>query len=292
MLTADVLLQALISGLLMGGIYALIAVALAVVFGVMRVLNFAHGDLLMVAMYGTVLLHQAFGINPYLSSLILFPAMMLLGWLIFKILIKPVLGAGVLMQAQLTLGLSFAIQSVILIAFGADLFNVQTKFGNAGLRLWHVVVSEPLLLGSSLSLLVSLALSWVLTRTELGYRIRATAQDPLMAALCGVPVPRIRALVFAGSVGVLAIAAGCLMTFYYVTSFVGIQFTVLSLLIVVLGGLGDLRGAFVGGIVVGIVESLSSAIVNSAAAPAVIYVLFGVALLMRPRGIFGRGSVA
>jgi branched-chain amino acid transport system permease protein len=292
MFTLELVLQAAVSGLLMGGIYALIALSLALVFGVMRVLNFAHGDLLMVGMYGVCLLNRALGLHPYWSALLLLPVMALLGWAVFRILIRPLLRSGVLMQAQLTIGLSFVIQSIALIVFGADLLNVRTGLDGMTLKLHGIVVSLPLLIGFAVSVFTSGVLSWFLLRTELGYRIRATAQDPVMAVLCGVAVPQIQKYVFAGSIGLLAVAAGCLMTFYYVTPFVGVQFSVLSLLVVVLGGLGDLRGAFVGGLIIGVAEAVAGAAIDGAAAPAVIYVMFGAVLLMRPRGLFGRGSEA
>jgi len=141
--------------------------------------------------------------------------------------------------------------------------------------------------GAVASLLASFALAWVLLRTEFGWQVRATAEDPVMATLSGIAVPRTRLLVFAGGVALLAIPAGALMTFYYVTPFVGIHFSILSLLIVTLGGLGDLRGAFFGGLIIGLVESMSSALIAGPAAGSAIYVVFGILLVFRPRGLFG-----
>lgn len=289
-MSVELLIQAAVSGLLMGGIYALIALALALVFGVMGVLNFAHGDLLMVGMYAVVLVCAATGLSPYLAGLVLVPLMMAVGWAVFVVLIRPVVGAPALVQAQLTIGLSFVIQSVALLWFGADLLNVRTGLDAATMRMGAIVVSVPLLIGFLVALLCSALLAWFLSSTVWGYRVRATAEDPVMAALCGIPVQRVQRWVFVGATGSLAIAAGCLMSFYYVTPVVGLQFSVLSLLIVVLGGLGDLRGAVVAALLLGVAEALASAILNSASAPAALYVLFGLALLLRPRGLLGRGA--
>ena len=292
-MTLDLALQAAVSGLLMGGIYALIALALALVFGVMRVLNFAHGDLLLIAMYGTVVLNKAIGTHPYAAAVLLAPLMGLLGWALFVVFIRPLLAASPLMQAQLTIGLSFMIQSAALMIFGADLMNVRTAFENSTLPLGRgIVVGVPLLVAFTVSVLACAGVAWFLARTETGVRIRATAQDPVMARLCGVAVPRLQKAVFAASIALLALAAGSLMTFFHVTPSTGVQFSILSLLIVVLGGLGDLKGAFFGALVIGLAESLAGAAFDSALAPAAIYILFALTLLLRPRGLFGRGSIA
>ncbi|WP_418319863.1 branched-chain amino acid ABC transporter permease [Piscinibacter sakaiensis] len=291
-MTLELLLQAAASGLLLGGIYALIALSLALIFGVMRVLNFAHGDLLLIAMYGTVLLNNAFGLHPYVSALVLVPLMGALGWAMFVAFIRPLLASSVLMQAQLTIGISFMIQSAALMIFGADLMIVHTEFENSTWSIGGIVIGVPLFTAFVVAVCSCAFVGWFLTRTETGYRIRATAQDPVMAQLCGVAVPRVQKAVFAASIAVLAIAAGSLMTFFHVTPHTGVQFSILSLLIVVLGGLGDLKGTFVGAMLIGLAESLASAAFDSALAPAVIYILFGMALLFRPRGLFGKGSIA
>ncbi|UPK29938.1 branched-chain amino acid ABC transporter permease [Bradyrhizobium sp. 195] len=290
--SVELLLQAAISGLLTGGIYALIAVSLALVFGVMRVLNFAHGDLLMIAMYGIVVLNQQFGLPPYLAAVVLIPVMGLLGVVLFQFIIKPVLGASPLMQAQLTIGVSFVIQSAVLMMFGADLFNANSAFGDMSYRVRGIVIGAPQLAGFIISLLMCGLVSAFLTMTEVGHRIRATAQDPTMAWLCGVDIKRTQLFVFAGCIAMLAVPAGCLMTFSYVTPTTGIRLSLLSLLVVVLGGLGDLRGAFAGGLIIGLIESLAAALLNNPAAPSLTYLVFGAALLFRPRGLFGRGSNA
>ncbi len=290
--SANLLLQAVVSGVMMGAIYALIAISLALIFGVMRVLNFAHGDLLMIAMYGIVVLNHHFGLHPYIAVIVLLPIMAAFGFVLFRFVIRPVLGSSPLMQAQLTIGLSFVIQSAVLMIFGADLLNTRSAFADAAYRIGGVVIGAPQLAGFVLSILVCAALSLFLTRTDTGHRIRATAQDPTMAWLCGVNIERSQMLVFVGCIALLAIPAGCLMTFSYATPSVGIRFSLLSLLVVVLGGLGDLRGAFFGALIIGVIESLAGALLNSAAAPSLTYVVFGLALLFRPRGLFGRGSNA
>ncbi len=292
MITGTLLVQAIVSGLLMGGIYALVALSLALAFGVLRVLNFAHGDLLMVGMYGAVVLHRWLGLHPYWSILVLAVPMLLLGWAMFVGLIRPVQQAGVLVQAQMTLGVSFVIQSAALMIFGADLLNIRTNLEMAVLRVEGVVVSIPLAIGFAVSLLISGVLSWALLGTDAGRRVRATAQDPDMARLCGVDVERTQRWVFALSIALLAGVAGCLMTFTYVVPAAGLQYSVLALLVVMLGGLGDLKGAFLGGLLIGVAEALAGVFLNSAVGPAVIYVLFGLTLLFRPRGLFGRGMEA
>ena len=288
----DLLAQAIVSGILVGGVYALIAVSLALVFGVMRVLNFAHGDLLMIAMYGIALLHQQFGLPPSVCCIVMAPVMAILGAVMFRFIIRPVLGASPLMQAQLTIGVSFVIQSAVLMWFGADLFNASTPFGDKAYLAAGVVVGAPQLVGFVISLAVCGLLSAFLTMTDIGHRIRATAQDPSMASLCGVNVGRTQLFVFVGCIAILAIPAGCLMTYSYVTPSTGMKLSLLSLLVVVLGGLGDLKGAFVGGLIIGLIEALANALINNPAAPSLTYFVFAAALLFRPKGLFGRGSNA
>ncbi len=288
----DLLTQAIVSGILVGGVYALIAVSLALVFGVMRVLNFAHGDLLMIAMYGVALLHQRYGMPPYVASIVMAPVMAILGAVMFRFIIRPVLGASPLMQAQLTIGVSFVIQSAVLMWFGADLYNASTPFGDKAYLVAGIVVGAPQLVGFVISLAVCALLTAFLTMTDIGHRIRATAQDPSMAWLCGINVGRTQMFVFVGCIAILAIPAGCLMTYSYVTPSSGLKLSLLSLLVVVLGGLGDLKGAFVGGLIIGLIEALANALINNPAAPSLTYLVFAAALLFRPRGLFGRGSNA
>lgn len=157
--STNLLIQAVVSGILLGGIYALIAMSLALIFGVMRVLNFAHGDLLMIAMYGIVTLNQYFGLHPYVAVIVLLPGMAALGLVLFRFIIRPVLGASPLMQAQLTIGLSFVIQSAVLMIFGADLLNTRSEFADTAYRIGGIVVGAPQLAGFVLSLLVCAALS-------------------------------------------------------------------------------------------------------------------------------------
>ena len=291
-MSLELLIQSVASGLLLGGIYGLIALPLALSFGVMRFLNFAHGDLLMCAMYGCVLLNKSFGLGPYTAALVLVPAMAVVGAMLFLTLIRPLLKSPVLVQAQFTLGLSFVIQSAAQLIFGADLFTVRSQIGGTAVRIGGVALGVPLLIGFGVAVLLSAGLLAFLSLTEWGYRVRATAQDRDMAELCGVPVPIVQAGTFAAGTACLGLAASCLMAFYQVTPHAGVQFSLLSLLIVVMGGLGDLKGTFFAGLILGVAESLASAAFNSAAAPATLYVLFGLSLVLRPRGLFGRGSFA
>jgi branched-chain amino acid transport system permease protein len=290
MLTAGVIWQAICSGILNGGIYALIALTLAIMLGVMRIMNFAHGDLLMVAMYGIVVLNHQFGLHPYVGAVAMIPVMGLLGWVLYRLLIQRAMTMPLLTQAQLTVGLSFAIQSLALIVFGADLLNVKTSLDGAVVHPFGVVIGVPTLVGFATSLGVCMLVSGLLFGTEGGAKVRAIAQDDVMSRLCGISVPAVRQGTFIVCVALLAIPAGALMAFSYVTPFAGIHFTLISLLIVVLGGIGDVKATFIAAMLIGVTESLASALLNNAAAPAVVYVLFGLGLLFRPQGILGRGS--
>lgn len=282
-----VLLQAAAQGVLMGGVYALIAGGLTLIFGVMRLINFAHGEFLMLAMYATYVFVSATGWEPYWGVLVITPLMCGVGMAVYRWLIRPVLHADHIMQAQLTLGLLLAMQSLAQTIFRSDERTVPSRWGELKLYLGPVILRQSVVLAFLIAVLVSAALYWVLQHTDLGRAIRATAQDYDAAGLMGIHVDRIHCIVFGVGIATLGIAGVMLAPFYYISPFVGSHLTFLAFVIVVLGGMGHYLGALAGGLVIGLAESLSSVLLSPHLAPAITYGLFVLILLFRPSGLFG-----
>jgi branched-chain amino acid transport system permease protein len=286
-MTSDLILQAIVSGFLLGGIYSLICVGLTLTFGVMRIINFAHGEFLMVAMYGTYFFTQAFHTEPYTAVVAVLPGLFILGVLVFHLLVRPILDAEPLNQMLLLVGLSLVLQNGALALFSPDTRSVQSTLLYAKLELGDVIVGIPKLIAFAVSVLITLALYWQLRSTELGRRIRAAALDREAAALMGINVNRINLLAFGIGVGCLGIAGPVMMPVFYIVPNIGTFFILIAFVVVVLGGLGNFMGALVASFVVAIAESLGALFMPGSTAPVLPFLLFILVLLFRPQGLFG-----
>ncbi len=282
------LLQSLLSGLLVGGVYALIGIGLSLIFGVMRVINFAHGDLMVVGMYLTWGLFAVFKIDPYLALVVVIPAMFLFGGLLQKVFINRVLDALPQNQILLTIGLGLIVSNILMMAFTSDYRILTTSYSSASFTVGGISVSQPLLRSFLVTLVLTGALGLFLRFTDLGQAIRATAQDRDAAQLMGIHVKRMSILAF-GLGTALAGAAGALVApTYYIYPQAGGSFTLKAFVITVLGGMGSIPGAALGGLIIGVAESLAGAYLSSGWKEVVVYTLFLVVLLVRPSGLLGR----
>lgn len=290
MLTGELLVQSLVQGILQGGVYALVGTGMALILRVTGVLNFAHGGFLMLAMYGTLLAHRYLGLGPHASVAVMFPVFYLLGYGIYRFLIAPIVDAGLLEVAQLCLGLIFVLEGAALIAFTANVQGLEVGAVSPGkLRLGPIFVGLPQLYAFAGAAVMCSALYWVLQTTALGRQIRATAENEEVAQLYGIHTARVKTIVFALGLALLTVAAGLLMPFSFVSPHTGEYYIVITLIVIVLGGMGDFLGTLGGGIVLGIAFALGDAILGSAIAPMFAYLLFVLVLLFRPNGLFGRG---
>ncbi len=286
------LMPSIINGGSMGAIYGLIAMGLTLIFGTMRVTNFAHGAMLMLSMITGYSLWAITGINPYLLIVIIGPMMFFLGYATQLFLIRPVLKAesdkndpiGVLL---LTAGFSIVLENLALMIFGADYRMAQTSFSNTTFTFGNTSLSAPRLYGLIITLAVS-ALLWVfLQRTESGRQLRATGQDRNTAALMGINSEKTFAVAFGISMMLLAVAGLVLLPFYYVTPSVGNVFQTRAFIVVVLGGLGSVPGALVGGIIIGLIETVAAQFMTASVTSVLIYLVFLVVLFVKPSGLFG-----
>ena len=284
-------LQAVVSGLLIGGIYALIGMGLTLVFGVMRVINFAQGDLVMIGMYLAWLLFTKTGLDPYVSVLVCMPALFILGAILQRTLIERVLNALPQNQILLTIGVGLVLSNTAMMIFTSDYRILTTTYSSSSVSLAGISVSSPLAISFVITAALTAALYWLLLRTETGVAIRATAQDRDAAQLMGIDVRRTSVIAF-GIGAALAGAAGALIApTYYIYPQVGGAFTLKAFVVVVLGGMGSIIGATLGGLLIGTAESLAGAYLSSGYKDLFVYVLFLLVLLLKPSGLLGKSRV-
>ena len=286
-----IFVQVIVSGLLLGGVYALLSVGLNLIFGVVRVINFAHGDLMMLGMYLTFYLFGFYKIDPYLSAFVLVaPALFLVGMAVQRLLIKPLQNASALMLIFSTFGLSIALQNLALMGFKADYRTILTVYSTATLDVAGISVSIPRLVAFVLALVLLIALFLLLRYTLVGKALRALAENRVVTQLMGVRVQRLNLLAFGLGSAITGVAGALILPFSYVFPTIGGSYTLVAFVVVVLGGLGNMAGAFLGGLTIGLVESLSGTYIAPALKEAIYFVIFILVLLVRPQGLFGLGK--
>jgi branched-chain amino acid transport system permease protein len=285
---ATLLAQSVVNGLLLGGLFALIAIGLTLIWGVMRIINFAHGEFLMVAMYVTFFLVDKGGLDPYLSALITVPVLFFVGAAIFRVSIQPVLKDPVMNQILLTLGLSLVLQNLALVLFEATPLFVQTPYTTITFKIGSVVVQLPKLIAFGGSILAALVLWWFLQYTDMGRSIRAASQNREAATLMGIDVQRTYLVAFGIGSACVGLAAPLMISFYYTSPTVGLFFGLIAFVVVVLGGMGNFLGALVGGLIIGLTETVGAAILPGSLSRVLTFAIFVLVLLFKPEGIFGR----
>jgi len=278
-------LQALLNGILLGGIYGVIATGLSLVFGVLGVVNFAQAEFLMLGMYIAWFLWSWLGIDPLLGAIPAAFIVLGIGYLIQRLLIQQVLDAPPAAQIFLTVGLMIVLQNAALMAFGSSFRSVSVPYQSQGFQFGSIFIGAPYLYAFLCAVAVSVALWLVLSKSWLGRAIRATAQDGMAATLMGVDVRKIYGLAFALGVGLTAMGGAVILPYITVSPTAGEQFVVLMFTVVVLGGLGNVAGALIGGIVVGIVQSLSALMFPVQLQNLVLFIIFIAVLTFRPHGL-------
>jgi branched-chain amino acid transport system permease protein len=280
--------QVVISGLLAGALYSMVALGLALIFGVMRVINVAHGTILMLGAYTTFWWFQLLGINPYLSLLVSMPLMFLLGVFLQRSMVHRVVDAPELSSLLLTFGISIALVNVTQYAFSSDVRSVEFLTGS--FLIGPLALSKSRLISFAVAIALTLLAFWFLQKTKLGKAIRATSQSREVAMVCGIDVQRIHLYVF-GMASALAAAGGTLVAVIIaIQPEMGQIYTLKSFLVIVLGGAGNYPGALLGGMLLGLVEQLASLFLTTQVSEAVAYVLLVLVLLLRPTGLLGGRS--
>jgi branched-chain amino acid transport system permease protein len=282
-----ILLQLIVNGLLLGGIYALISIGLTLIFGVVRVINFAHGEFLMLSMYITYFSYTFLGLNPYLSLLVGIPLMFFAGMAIDQLIIRPLREAPAYMQVFATVGLSIVLLNLALFLFTGDYQSIHMAFAEKTFRLGSLYLSYAKLIIFFSAILVSVGLFLLLKYTNIGKQIRAIAQDRMAAKLMGINLNRIYMLTFGIGTALVGIAGGLILPVYYVFPSVGVYFVLTAFVVVVLGGMGNMVGALLGGFIIGITDSLSGYYIDPSLKEVVSFIIFLIVLLIRPSGLMG-----
>jgi branched-chain amino acid transport system permease protein len=296
--------QALVAGLMVGGTYGLMCVGLGLIFGVMRVINFAHGDFMMLGMYVAYYLVTGLGVlvflgpyaAPVVGAVLAGPIVFALGWLVHRYLVSNVTGARVVAaeaeghyaQIILTLGVALVVANGGLILFGSMPISVQTPLSRESWEIGAVFLNQARTVGFVLAVAFAIALYVFLTRAQLGKALRAAADNPIAAAYVGVDVDRAHSLAFGLGVGITAVAGGLLAMSQSFQPYIGLEFVIVMYAGVVLGGMGSILGAFWGGLTIGLVQQMSTLILPYQLQNTAIFVVFLLIIFFRPRGMFGR----
>jgi branched-chain amino acid transport system permease protein len=303
-------LQALVAGLLTGAIYGLMCVGLGLIFGVMRVINFAHGDFMMLGMYAAFYCFTALGIQaafgnvigPFIAIVLAGPALFAVGYLVHQGLISRVTGTrtaqlegeGHYAQLVLTLGIALILQNGGLIVFGSVLASIRTPLSSSAWEIGplladtSVFVNKARGIAAVFSAVIMVLLALLISRSRLGKSLRASADNPEAATYMGIDVDKAHRVAFGLGTGITAIAGGLLATNYPFHPFVGVEYVIVMYAGVVLGGMGSITGAFWGGMTIGLVQQLSTLVLPTQLQNAAIFVVFLLIIFFRPQGFFGR----
>ncbi|MGN6332191.1 MAG: branched-chain amino acid ABC transporter permease [Motilibacteraceae bacterium] len=279
--------QAVVTGVLLGGVYALVSVGLTLIFGVLGIVNFAQGTLLTLAMYVVYFLVTSLSLDVYVATLVAVPLLFLVGYVIQATMLNRLMSSNETEgQLLVTLGLSLLIANLLLLAFGGQPKSVPAPF-EGNLHIFGAVAPVPRVIAFLGALLVALVLSLVLQRTKLGLAIRSVAANSQGAALVGVNVRSVFALTFGLGTACVGAAGGLVVPFLSLTPTVGEEFTILAFVIVVLGGLGSVSGAVLGGLTVGLVQTVGGLYLPGTGALLLVFLVFVLVLFLRPQGLFG-----
>ncbi len=287
MLSPVILVPAILNGLMTGAVYALVALGLTLIYGVLHIINFAHGALLTAAMFAAFFAHQLLGLDPYVAAVGLTPAFFALGSGLQRFVIGPTAHGEDRNILLVTLGLAVIIENALLFAFRADTRTINLPYAFNVVEVGGAFLPLPRLIAFAAVIAVALVLFIAMRFTDTGKAIRAVANEKLGAELSGIDVAHIYAVTFGIGTACLAVAACLLIPTYYVNPHAGDAFVLVAFTVVVLGGMGSVAGALLGGLFVGMVESLSGLYLGESLGQIGIFLMFILVLLVRPTGLFG-----
>ena len=290
MLSPVILVPAVLNGLMAGALYALVALGLTLIYGVLHIINFAHGALLTAAMFAAFFAFTVLGLDPYLAVFLIAPLFFAIGYALQRFIIGPAAHGDDRNFLLITLGLAIVIENALLYFFRADTRTIDLPYAFDVIAIGPAFIAVPRLVAFGAVTAVAAAL-WALMRwTDTGKAIRAVAKEKLGAQLCGINVAHIYAMTFGLGTACVAVAACLLIPTYYVNPTAGEAFVLIAFTIVVLGGMGSIAGALIGGLCVGVVESFSSIFLGQSLGQIGIFIMFIVVLLACPSGLFGAQS--
>lgn len=278
---------AVINGILMGGIYTLVASGLTLIYGVLHIINFAHGSMLMLAMFGVFYLVTKMGVDPYLSLLITMPTMFVMGYILYKYFIGKLSYGKDENILLITLGLSIVIENLALMLFTGDSRTISLSYSDKMFEVGPLLIGLPKIISFVASMVMCALLGIFITQTDTGRAIRAVAKERMGARLVGIDVDKVFAISFGLGMATLGAAASLLMPIFYVSPTTGHVFVMVAFTVVVLGGMGSFMGAVVGGLIVGLTESFGGLYLGESLGQIGISLIFILILLFRPSGLFG-----
>ena len=280
-------LQALITGILMAGIYGLVAIGLTLIFGVVRIVNFAQGEFVMLGMYATYWLWRLWGVDPYLSLLITMPVLFCFGILVQRFLLQPILHAPDLAQIFMTVGLSVALMNAALLFFTADFRSVKIVYAEWAWRVGGVTIPLTRLFAFLGAMLLAGLLTLFLTKTDMGKALRAVAQDREVSMLLGINPTRMYLVAVGLGAALAGAAGGLIVPFFYVFPTAGVTFGLIAFVVVILGTLGSIEGAMLAALIVGVAESLGILFAGADLGLVLVFGILVAVLVFRPSGLMG-----
>ena len=283
----DQILNVLVFGLLLGGIYGLVSIGLNLIFGVVRIVNFAQGELVMFGMYGSYYAYAFLGINPYLSVFVVAPLVGLLGVAIQRLVIQPLHNESN-MQIFATFGLLMLFQNIMLMLSRGEAYSIGGQVGSTVLTVGDIKISVVRLVTLVATTLITIGLHLFLRHTMMGKSIRAVTQDKRAARVMGINVERTFLITFGVGAALAGMAGSLLTPIYSITPAIGGNFILAAFAVVVLGGLGSVWGAYIGGLIVGVVEAFAGYYIDPALKNAIWFIIFLVVLIVRPSGLMGQ----
>jgi branched-chain amino acid transport system permease protein len=283
----ELVLQLAIQGFLMGGVYGLIALGLSLIFGVMRVINFAHGEMMVFAMFISITLLLWLGMDPYLSLVIVAAIMFGIGYLVQRIFVNRILELPEAMQVLVLVGLGIIFENGTLMIWGGSDISPKTSLALSSLQLGGITIDLPRLIAFCLAILITLMVMVFLKKTSIGKAIRAAADNRFGALIIGTHINRIYGICFGIGTACVGAAGALLVPLMPAKATMGAPYTMVSFVIVILGGMGSLVGALVGGLIIGVAESLGTVFLPSSMKQIVSFTIMVVILLFRPQGLFG-----
>ncbi|MEZ0290661.1 MAG: branched-chain amino acid ABC transporter permease [Sulfolobales archaeon] len=286
--SGSLLAQVIVDGLLTGALYALAALGLALIWGIVEVINFAHGEFIMISSFLAYFLYIYLGLDPLISIPFSFITSFSLGYLVQSTIINRILEAPFLSQIFATFALLLILRNGFYVLMGPDIKTISVSYSEEIVDLMGVRVSVVKLIIAIVALVSTVALYLFLTRTFIGSAMRAISQDRVAAYLVGVNVKRTYSLAFGIGAGLAGITGSLLASFYYIYPEMGVPFTLIAFIAVVLGGFGNIIGPVIGAIIIGVTQSIGAIILSPSMKDVLVYILFLLFLFFRPSGIFKR----
>jgi branched-chain amino acid transport system permease protein len=284
-------LQALVTGLLMGGVYAAYSSGFSLIFGVMNIVNIFHGELIMIGAFTTYWLFTLYHMDPFVTLPISILSAGLLGYVIQRFLINRVVEAPPMISYLCTFGVHLVLANAALLAWSADFRTVTTSYSGEGFSVGPITVPLARLVTFIIAIVTTFALYRFLEKNRHGKAIRAASQDKEMARLVGIDIRKVYALTFALGAGITGMAGGLLSTYFVIYPQMGLPYTIIAFCVVVLGGMGYIPGALIGGLLLGVIQSLTATYLTSGLSTAITFILLFCILILRPQGVMGRGAV-